>query len=938
MTAHGRFRRRFAAPLSVFVSLGVGGALLLGATPVTAATGAGIVVSAAVQNPESFWVAPNLMMFRATDQMVESEITVSRQGSTLVVNEVEGGPSLGLSAPTDSRVTCTASNPSGLSDEIRCTFGGEAAGWGLGIEAVFADAPRGVTFGVDAGSQLTAAMVGSRYDDYYQGGPGTDVVAGGPGNDFMFGGAGMDVLNGQDGDDVLYGDGEDGESGEDYLYGGPGDDYLEGGPAVDTMIGGPGVDDIDAKDGIADAELDCNDGSSRGQESVAPRYDRNLDRPIDCGGVELPYPLSTPAVSPTELIKPNTVLTGATPTWGGSTPMALSYRWESCSLAATGRENDCVERAKGTLNAQGRDTRTGRAPTYAVQSKDNKRALRFVVIADNSKLKGGGSEEVVSGSIEVGVQSYRLPATLLPRQASGSGWTFASAATVASTLRSAGIDDFASIRETPWQRAAVPQAQRKSIKDGGVFSIRINGQEAKVGTLIEGNDLAKPSVEIRYYSAFEDRKTCPVSDADLEALRRQAQSVNVDFQSMIDFLDQRKCAWAVTWSTSTGPSGVFTVQDVALEQTGDADRPVQVRITARRPSTTPQLSVAVGAPPQRDVAQSPDHFTVGLAGAVYAFPGTKFTSIWTSLVGDQTRMPTKRARVQLFVNGKLMVKGEQGANFSYNLATVFTEPGAARIVITTLTDSGSPNAQVYVDIPILDPATAALGDLITWDGRCFTREGDPTTCAGRTPNSNAEAIRSAMIRSGLSRLQTYSTVDALRLASRDFHARFTPLIVNGSLPSSTASTRSGLGPRAGCAWWDLACHLRGVVTQVVQAVMKPKAKPQAPAPVAQPYRMTSRVVYAQDGTALPVVTRGGVANVLGAGLIGLDGATLIGLDGATLISDQGGSLIGLDGATLIGLDGATLIGLDGATLIGLDGATLKPDQVALPLISAGGLN
>ena len=168
--------------------------------------------------------------------------------------------------------------------------------------------------------------------------------------------------------------------------------------------------------------------------------------------------------------------------------------------------------------------------------------------------------------------------------------------------------------------------------------------------------------------------------------------------------------------------------------------------------------------------------------------------------------------------------------------------------------------------------------------------------------------------------------------------RFTPVVVNGAILTASNASRSRLSSRSGCAWWDLVCHLRAVTDQIVRAVIKPKPTPKAPAPSPQPYQAKSSVAAIPDGGALPVVTRGTVASVPGEGLISLDGATLIGLDSATIISEQGGSLIGLDSATLIGLDGSTLIGLDGATLVGLDGATLKPNQVSLPLISAGGMN
>ena len=228
-------------------------------------------------------------------------------------------------------------------------------------------------------------------------------------------------------------------------------------------------------------------------------------------------------------------------------------------------------------------------------------------------------------------------------------------------------------------------------------------------------------------------------------------------------------------------------------------------------------------------------------------------------------------------------------------------------------------------------AKAKDGGIIVWDKAELS---EPKT----------KVLAGGFAKSGLSSLQTYSAVDSLRIASTNFDARFTPVVVNGPLPTASTASRSLPSPRSGCAWWDLGCHLRAVTDQIVRAVIKPKPSPRAPTPVAQRYIAKSTVAVVGDRGVLPVVTRGKVASVPGAGLIGLDGATLIGLDGATLIgldgatviSDQGGSLIGLDGATLIGLDGATLIGLDGATLIGLDGATFKPNQVALPLIGLDG--
>lgn len=436
---------------------------------------------------------------------------------------------------------------------------------------------------------------------------------------------------------------------------------------------------------------------------------------------------------------------------------------------------------------------------------------------------------------------------------------------------------------------------RRAIRDGNVFEIRVNGEKVtpKANGSIEVSEDETSDIEIRYYSFLEDRKACPASDADLADGRKRASNarVGVTLVEMTAWLDQRGCAWAVNWLPETGGSPLLTVSDLALEANDDENQPVLVRLDVRRPNASAQLALAVGTPPASVVSQAPDHFSIGMAGAVYAFPGTVFTGIWTSLVGDQTRQPAKRARVELYVNGELRVKGEQGGDFAHSLATVFDETGMARIVVTTLNDDGSARGQVFADIPIRDPAMADRGDLITWDGRCFNPNGTRSlTCSDRAPNPVASVIRSGLAASGAAQLSTFSSVtDALWHASSQLDRRFAPVVVNGPLPDPASVRASAASLRAGdCAWWNLVCLGGQLINSVISAVVKPS--PGSGSARTTTIRIQGGVLLVGSGRAIFLVAGKGVGLVPGVGLIGLDGATVI--------SDQGGSLIGLDGATV----------------------------------------
>jgi len=919
--------------ISVVATLGLGAGLLAGAAPAASAASPGIIVAPVVGAPDDGF-AQYVVTFRATPAMGESEIIVVREGNVIRILEVEGDPSMAVDSQPTPGVTCVGDNPAGVSSEIRCTFSRADSRSSFGVWGIFADAPRGVTFAVEANSRIKAFVLGSAFDDYIQGGPMDDALIGGDGDDFLFGGGGSDALAGGPGDDVIYGEGgEDGDvkevPGDDLITGGPGDDYIDAGPGRDGVWGGPGNDEIDVRDGEEDWPVSCED-NDKTKDRGSITFDRGLDRPSYCNATQVPILASPIPLSQINLVKPGIVLRAGRATWLGSTPMTYSYQWQACRVARDGTINGCEVRVSGNLTAAGLDAKTGKEPTYTVTRADAGRAARFVAMADNSKLTGGA--KVSAGTSFTNVitapNSITVRAGSFPQQ-SGKNWTFAKVGDFIKALVASEIGPYVGYSSTAWKKAAVPKNMRKAIKDGDIFSIRVDGKEIKPDAIVEAAADAPAIFEIRFFSSLEQRKTCPVTDAEVNAINRTASTTQYDLVALTSFLDSRKCPWSLVNSGKTSTVPRFTVDSVSLGESPDEDSASdELVIATRKPNTSGQLSLAVGAPPNSIVAQSPGHFTVGSAGAVYAFPGTVFTSIWVNLVGDQARMPNKRARMELFVNGRLKVKQELAANFSSIPATVFAETGTARIVMTTFENSGAARAQVFADFDIRNPATAPLEDLITLDGRCFDRLGNRVTnCMDRAPGARVAGIRDVVSRSNARELSTFGAVEALRYASERLNLRFTPIVVNGAVSDLLAgaprtSVAAGQLSVASCAWWDVVCLLRTVAPQVAKAVIR-AAKKVVEAFVRLP------AIPIREGTGVPAVTQGAIARVGDAGLIGLDGASLL--------SDQGGSLIGLDGASLIGLDGASLIGLDGASLIGLDGASAQPTVVTLPLISAGGL-
>ena len=100
-------------------------------------------------------------------------------------------------------------------------------------------------------------MVGGEGDDNMDGHSGSDDMEGGAGDDVMEGGRGNDYMLGDEGDDNM-----DGGRGDDYMAGGEGDDSLDGGRGKDLLYGGTGDDTLtggDDSDAFIFREGDGND-------------------------------------------------------------------------------------------------------------------------------------------------------------------------------------------------------------------------------------------------------------------------------------------------------------------------------------------------------------------------------------------------------------------------------------------------------------------------------------------------------------------------------------------------------------------------------------------------------------------------------------------------------------------------------------------------------
>jgi len=970
------FRRRGISWISAGAASVVAASLLAAAPPVTASTGAGIVVSAQVVPQDA---TPHQMVLRATEDMVESDIAVTREGATVILTESEGGPSLGLEAPTSSGVSCVSSSATGPSQEIRCTFSSVTDSRTVRVFADFSSAPTGVTLGSDGSSNISFDITGSAFDDYFEGGPKDDVLRGGAGDDFLIGGSGADRLFGGDGDDVIFGDGEegDGTSGNDWIEGGPGDDYIDGGPGADSIWGGAGLDDINVKDQVADVVVDCNDNASRGQETEDIVFDIKLDRPFDCGVKEAPQSVTAPVLlgSLVPPLSPGDRLTAIPATWRGATPMSYSYTWEACSLATNGSIRSCDTRGSGSLKGNGKDEKTGKDPQYTVTKADTGRIIRFVSSADNSKIRGGSKESVtsnVSDIIEPGI-SFTFPPWTMPVKQFMSNilrdqWFFSTVTgdrtnpkRIVEWLGKQPISKHIDISFQGVPRKDVPKQWRRDIRNGDVFDIVVDGSPVTPKSpTVEISRIAKSDVILRYWSYPLDTLDCGKSQDWVKSQDDLIKEVPTELTGFLKTLEDSKCTYELTFEDPRKERSdpILPVSIVRSVRIGSSDPetglPV-LRVTALSPSPG-NLSLSVGAPRGSVVASAPNQPSISIHGQIpYFGPGTPFGAVWVALIGDQARQPTVPTRVDIFelscgekfrnsnCSADLFSRGQMGGTFSTNLTVPLghvhrSYDARVRILVTTFHDPAKKKAkdgsllareQVYADVLVENcDFTKSYNcrdySRMTLDGRCFDDRGTLTSCA-RWELSNPLRVVHSALASKRPRLATMAPADALRYASQVLDESLRPVLVNDIFPLvpvfTYADRRAAMGPRsAACVWWDLVCHIRGIVTRIIDAIVKPKPTPGKRLP-AVTYRLGGKVVYLAPGESLVAIGNDLLLEVPGVGLIGLDGASLIGLDGA--------SLIGLDGASLIGLDGASLIGLDGASLVRQDG------RVPIPLAPPG---
>lgn len=926
------------------------GAGTLGAAPPAAASTYGILVSAAV-TPRAWLAGPPTaeyrLTFRAQPEMTQSDIGIRRVGDSIVIFEEEGGPSLGVADST----YCRPSNPSGPSSEVTCTFPSALPNSDWVANADFSDAPRGVFFVVEEGSQVRADFTGSPYDDYFQGGDLGDTASGGLGDDNLYGGDSSDSLWGDGGDDDMEGGG-----GSDRLRGGDGDDRIDGeGEGVkgvgdpDSIIGGVGADDIAAKDDAADL-IDCGDPYARKTGAVEKgntlEYDAKLDKPIDCGTIEIPSVISPPTIS-TTTPKAGETITGTMGTWRGTAPIIYGYEFQRCPFDLT-EFRPCTSVKRGSLDAKGLDG--GKAPAYTVAKADQGFTLRFTVSASNTSKQGGGQGYASApDTLPVATPAtFAIPTAWLPRQ-QGAAWAFTSLDAVQRAIDASPIGPFTDVVLVPVARKSVPKAQQKSVTDGGVIDVKVNSTTlvptSKI--IVEAAADERARIAVKFYSTLEDRKTCPVSDDGIRSLSDAVKATTVPLTTVLRYLElsgNGSCPYVVEWSAATSSQRTFTATAVALEETDDPERPVQVRITATQPSLSAGLSMLVGAPPNAHVQQRPGDFSIGADGRLVAFPNKAYSSIWVGLLGDQARESGKYGLVDLYVNGKRVLQesfrasGGTSTPFSTVVSYPFTEPGTARIVVSTLVDTpGNPqiDSQVFMDLQIVRADPTSDFFLTTWDGRCFTSEGVPGTCG------NLIAGQLASMKNAIDQSIDYALSPiaddraALRYASATLDKRFVAIGANSAL--DLTRTRPMARYRE-CWLIDLVCHIGNVVEAGAQALTRPKAVPAKPKPSKARYILRVKVLPLNSQTAAGGVVGEGILKVPGVGLINLDGGTLINLDGGTftrelaeafkagLINLDGGTLINLDGGTLINLDGGTLVGIDVSSLINVDGGTLVSDM------------
>lgn len=866
--------------------------------------------------------------FRAQPSMAKSDIVVRRSGNTITILEEDGGPSLGVAETT----YCRSANASAPSSEVTCTFPTAREGVTWLAKGDFSAAPRGASLVVEEGSKIMANFTGSPFDDYFQGGDLADSADGGLGNDNLYGGGEGDVLRGGPGDDDI-----DGELGNDYVYGGPGADTIVGGKGSDTIVGGTGADDIDAKDGMRDV-VDCGDPDSRTGTSPEAgdllEYDEKLDVPTACNVAEWPRVIVPPSVS-TLSVKVGETITGTMGQWAGTAPITYEYSFDRCSMQQfVVWPPSCTSVKKGKLDARGLDG--GKAPSYTATRSDVDSFLMFSVTARNLPKIGAATTASASTSKVGPPASVTIMGNWLPRQVKGS-WVFGNWVALQEAILKSSIGQYADITATPVRRSSVPSAWRKVVTHDSVVELKVNGKAVPVDgkVVVEASPDEHATIAIKYYSWWEDRKTCPVTDEDLATINTSLASSGMPLWLLTRLLDgyAEGCSWVVDWSDVESQQNVFMATGISLEETNDPDAPVRLRITATKPSLRARLAVAVGAPPQAYVTQRPEDFSIAANGRLYDFPGAVYTSVWVGLIGDQVRESGKRGVIELYVNG--VRKSSQtfqsmsglDAPFSTILTTASLDPGTARIVVTTLDSAGGVESQVFVDFVVGDGTKADAGDLITWDGRCFTTSGRPGSCP-YAYNATLGAMKNTVNSAIGGALNTItSDYAALRYASEKLDKRFVAVGANGPV-SPLGGARS---VRVGNCWWfDLFCHIGSLIQGRAQAVTRPKAS-QAKPPAQRAYRKVVVLPVNSSSVAGGVIGEG-ILKVPGAGLINLDGGTLINLDGGTLINLDGGTLnaftrelsalINLDGGTVVGTNGATVVGLNGATLVGVDPASV----------------
>lgn len=251
------------------------------------AAGAATRVSASESCREGYKGADCSAVVRLTGDDGPSDVTLTREGETVVVRDGFGAVAEAgcqpLPDPGATAVRCPLSSPY-LVMSVRARAGGGDDRLQLGEYA-----------SVDAGpgdDQVQAQQI--------EGGPGDDVLRGTSQRDFFDGGPGADRIDGGEGPDTVdYRDrtrpltvalgtqapaGEAGEgdkltsieevfggAGDDELTGSEADEVLDGGPGDDTLRGGPGDDRL--LDAVGRNLLDGEAGEDRlstGREAGQP--------------------------------------------------------------------------------------------------------------------------------------------------------------------------------------------------------------------------------------------------------------------------------------------------------------------------------------------------------------------------------------------------------------------------------------------------------------------------------------------------------------------------------------------------------------------------------------------------------------------------------------------------------------------------------------------